>query len=83
VAYPNGNYNDAVVKASQDCGYVGGFTCEVGFNGGSDPPFTLKRKHVLNGLSIGWSGRFSEAFFAAELSGIRHAVKARIGRGKA
>ena len=83
VAYPNGNYNEAVIKASQDCGYVGGFTCEVGSNCDSDPPFTLKRKHVLNDLSIGWNGRFSEAFFAAELSGIRHAVKARIGRGKA
>lgn len=81
VAYPNGNYNDEVLAASKECGYLGGFTCEVGFNVASDSPFILKRKHVLNELSIGWNGRFSEAFFAAELSGIRHAVKAKIGCG--
>lgn len=75
VAYPNGNYNEAVISAAKDCGYVGGFTCEVGFNGDSDRPFTLKRKHVLNELSIGWTGMFSEHFFSAELSGIRHNVK--------
>lgn len=81
VAYPNGNYNEAVLRASRECGYVGGFTCDVGFNSGSEYPFTLKRKHVLNELSIGWTGKFSERFFEAELSGVRHAVKARVGRG--
>lgn len=81
VAYPNGNYNEAVITASQDCGYIGGFTCEVGFNYSNDHPFTLKRKHVLNELSVGWNGQFSEAFFATELSGIRHSVKAKIRRG--
>lgn len=80
IAYPNGNYNEAVVTASQVCGYLGGFTCEVGFNVTSERPFQLKRKHVLNELSIGWDGQFSEAFFAAELSGIRHGVKAIIRR---
>lgn len=81
VAYPNGNYNDDVLAASKECGYLGGFTCEVGVNVTSDRPFVLKRKHVLNELSIGWDGQFSETFFATELSGIRHAVKARIRRG--
>lgn len=80
IAYPNGNYNEAVVTASQVCGYLGGFTCEVGFNVTSERPFQLKRKHVLNELSIGWDGQFSDAFFAAELSGIRHGVKAIIQR---
>ncbi|MDF0651042.1 MAG: polysaccharide deacetylase family protein [Nitrospira sp.] len=78
IAYPNGNYNEAVIAASQECGYVGGFTCDVGFNVTSARPFELRRKHVLNDLSVGWDGKFSEAFFATELSGIRHAVKARI-----
>lgn len=80
IAYPNGNYNEAVIRASQVCGYLGGFTCEIGFNVTSERPFQLKRKHVLNELSIGWDGQFSNAFFAAELSGIRHDVKAIIRR---
>lgn len=80
VAYPNGNHNEAVVTASQECGYIGGFTCDVGFNVTSARPFGLKRKHMLNDLSIGWDGQFSEAFFATELSGIRHAVKALMQR---
>lgn len=80
IAYPNGNYNEAVVTASQECGYLGGFTCDVGFNVTSTRPFELKRKHVLNELSIGWDGQFSDAFFATELSGIRHDVKATIRR---
>jgi len=81
VAYPNGNHNEAVATASQECGYIGGFTCDVGFNVTSARPFGLKRKHVLNDLSIGWDGKFSEAFFATELSGIRHAVKALMQHG--
>ncbi|HMS82132.1 MAG TPA: polysaccharide deacetylase family protein [Nitrospira sp.] len=80
VAYPNGNYNNEVLAASKECGYLAGFTCEVGSNVTSDRPFVLKRKHVLNELSIGWNGQFSETFFATELSGIRHAVKAGLGR---
>lgn len=80
VAYPNGNYNEEVISASQHCGYVGGFTCDVGFNADSDRPFMLKRKHVLNELSVGWTGKFSEQFFSTELSGIRHVIKARLGR---
>lgn len=81
VAYPNGNYNDEVLAASKECGYLGGFTCEVGSNVTSDRPFVLKRKHVLNELSIGWNGQFSETFFATELSGIRHIVKSTIWPG--
>ena len=43
VAYPNGNYNESVVEASQECGYIGGFTCDVGFNVTSAMPFELRR----------------------------------------
>jgi peptidoglycan/xylan/chitin deacetylase (PgdA/CDA1 family) len=78
IAYPNGNYNDAVIATSQEAGYIGGFTCDIGFNPSSDRPFLLKRKHVLNDLSLGLTGQFSSTFFAAELSGIRHMVKTRI-----
>jgi peptidoglycan/xylan/chitin deacetylase (PgdA/CDA1 family) len=75
IAYPNGNYNDEVIALSQEAGYIGGFTCDVGFNTNSDRPFTMKRKHVLNELSRGLAGRFSNVFFATELSGIRQTVK--------
>jgi peptidoglycan/xylan/chitin deacetylase (PgdA/CDA1 family) len=75
IAYPNGNYNDEVIALSQEAGYLGGFTCDVGFNTSSDRPFTMKRKHVLNELSRGLAGGFSNVFFATELSGIRQTVK--------
>lgn len=76
IAYPNGNYNEDVIAMVREAGYLGGFTCDVGFNNNSGRPYTLKRKHVLNELSLGLRGRFSNVLFAAELSGIRLTLKA-------
>ena len=76
--YPNGDYNQCVVELTEKAGYVAAFTCDPGINLPNDPPFELKRMHVLESMSVTPCGKYMESFFAAELSGVRRLLKSQI-----
>ena len=75
IAYPNGNHNEAIIKATEESGYLAGFTCMPGINSSAEKPFELKRRHVLEDFSLGATGKFSEQALRTELSGIRTDLK--------
>lgn len=75
LSYPNGDYNDLVIRLAKEAEYLASFTCLPGVNVSPDRPMELKRKHVNEDFSLDWNGHFSELFFKAELSGIRSYLK--------
>ena len=75
ISYPNGNYNESVIRVTIESGYLASFTCVPGTNSSYKHPFTLKRKHIRETHSLGLNGAFSELFFKVELSGIRSSLK--------
>ena len=81
LAYPNGNYNEGIKKLARRVGYLACFTCQTGINQDRPDPFELKRKNVLEELSLGMNGQYSELFFKAELCGGRAYVKRLISKG--
>ena len=50
-AYPNGDWNDAVVGGVHRAGYNFAFTTEPGLVSSHDEPFTLRRVNVHDGMS--------------------------------
>ncbi len=72
IAYPNGNFNEDIIKIAKKNNYLAGFTCIPGSNTQNDNWFALKRKHVHESLSLGLNGRFSELFYKVELSDLRN-----------
>ncbi|MCG3116089.1 MAG: polysaccharide deacetylase family protein [Candidatus Manganitrophus sp. SA1] len=81
IAYPNGNYDAFVTQITREAGYLAGFTCVPGTNASLENPYELKRRHVLEELSLGMNNRFSELAFKTELSGIRSDIKRWVKRG--
>lgn len=75
LSYPNGDYNDFVIKIAREAGFLASFTCNPGTNISSEHPFELKRNHINEDSSLDWNGYFSELFFKVELSGIRLYLK--------
>lgn len=82
IAYPNGNYNEGIIRASKRLGYLAGFTCEPGKNTDVNNKFTMKRKHVHESVSLDLHGKYSELYFKAEMSDVRTSLKQRISRIK-
>lgn len=71
IAYPNGNYDDRVIRYAKKYGYVAAFTCEQGINMSVNNQFEIKRNYISEYSSYGLSGSYSELFFEVELSGVR------------
>ena len=49
--YPNGNYNERIVKMMKECGYVSAMTCNSGWNWKGGDLYTLKRISIHNDVS--------------------------------
>lgn len=78
VAYPNGNYDDRVVKIVKESGYLAGFNCIPGINYSYKSLLELKRKHVREDITLGLNEDFSELFFKIEMSGMRDYLKSML-----
>ncbi|MCA9364390.1 MAG: polysaccharide deacetylase family protein, partial [Candidatus Moranbacteria bacterium] len=50
--YPYGEYNDVVIQAVKDAGYVGARSVDVGFNIPSSNRYVLKDQHVESGVTV-------------------------------
>ena len=46
IAYPNGNYDDSVVRQAREVGFVAGFTTQRGLVSEGDDPLRLRRLNV-------------------------------------
>lgn len=79
-AYPNGNYNEIIIKVTKEIGYLASFTCLTGVNYSYKNLnfFELKRKHMIDECSLGLDKQFSELFLKVELSGIKNYLKSRV-----
>jgi peptidoglycan/xylan/chitin deacetylase (PgdA/CDA1 family) len=85
-AYPNGKRDDIspeVVAAVRRAGYRAAVTTIEGRPGRSSDPFRLERIGATVGASTDAQGRFDEALFAAELSGVLGALFLRRRRDRA
>lgn len=82
IAYPNGNYDDRVIRFAKKYGYVAAFTCNPGINRLVDKVYEIRRCFVSEKSSEGLCGRYSDLFFNVELSGIRHDIRKFINRDK-
>jgi len=71
IAYPNGNYNNEILKIAEASGYIFGFTCNHGINTISGKCLTIKRRHIGEDVTLGFNHQFSQLFFEIELSGAR------------
>lgn len=72
-SYPNGKRDDVtpeVVALVRGAGYEGAVSTIDGRVGPRSDPFFLERKGATRGASAGPDGRFDEALFAVELSGL-------------
>jgi len=72
-AYPNGNYNTAVMAELKAAGYQLAATTRRGINTARTNPYELCRINVNGALFTGSDGRFSSDLFAFKLSGLRQA----------
>ena len=69
-AYPNGNYNDAIIRILREAGYKLAVTTEPGLNAVGTDPLRLKRKCLDDRTLADHKGRYSEAVFEAHLTGL-------------
>lgn len=46
IAYPNGNYDEAVIRQAREAGYLAGFTTQRGLVSEGDDPLRLRRLNV-------------------------------------
>jgi len=65
-SYPNGNYNDAVVHAVEDAGFVSAVTTRPGYHRPHDNPYEIRRYGVGAWCTLG--------FFKARLTGVFESV---------
>lgn len=61
LAYPNGSYDERVIRLAQELGYKAGFTTRRGKVKADPPRFTLPRIPLDNGVANSADGIFSEA----------------------
>lgn len=69
-AYPNGNYDGAVMAELKAAGYRFAATTRRGINTAWTNPFELRRMNVNGRLFADSRGRFSEDLFAFRLAGL-------------
>lgn len=62
-AYPNGNYNNKIVKLTRKAGYKAAFTTRFGTNNTKTPLLELRRIRVDENFSRGIGGKFSRCLF--------------------
>lgn len=62
-AYPNGNYNRHVLKATRFAGYEAGFTTRYGMNWPNTDPYEIRRIRVDDRFSRAGRGGFSPSLF--------------------
>lgn len=74
LSYPNGNFTQKTIELAQGAGYVGAFTCVGGKNVDSLSPYELRRLHIRESSSLGFTRKFSDLFFAIDLSGLRNTL---------
>jgi peptidoglycan/xylan/chitin deacetylase (PgdA/CDA1 family) len=64
IAYPNGDHDEAVCRATEEAGYEAAFTTEKGRNGAATDPYRLRRVsvHAADGaLAVLWKVLTGEA----------------------
>lgn len=66
-AYCNGYYNDAVIRAVREAGYVSALTTEDRLNFRGQDPYRLARRVVWEGSGRGPLGRMSRSMIACQL----------------
>jgi peptidoglycan/xylan/chitin deacetylase (PgdA/CDA1 family) len=71
LSYPNGDFNDNVIKNTRKSSYLGAFSCISGFNNSNFNEFKIKRIHIRADRSLGLNQKFSGIFFKILLSGTR------------
>lgn len=69
LAYPNGDFNQAVADAAADAGYRYAYTT-CACTGAAAPELTIPRRMVWERSGIGSGGRFSSAVFHCETRGV-------------
>ena len=79
LAYPNGNYNGAVIDVAKAAGYHGAVTTAFERTDPSmDRVFALRRIGIHEGMSVGGNGRFSEAAFSFGISGWKDKLRGNL-----
>jgi len=69
-AYPNGGYNQDILRKVKDSGYLGACTTCNGLSSPDEDRFALSRKGTDSGVCLNVWGGFSRALFAVETSGL-------------
>ncbi len=75
IAYPNGDYDQRVLRVAGEAGYLAAFTCRSGVNESIDNPLEIKRINMREDSAAGFGKAFSPFLFRVELSGVRFLVK--------
>ncbi|MBF0565701.1 MAG: polysaccharide deacetylase family protein [Nitrospirae bacterium] len=70
LAYPNGNFDNRVIRAAKDAGYTGAVSTIAGVNDGHTDPFALRRINIHEGKSTGPNGSFSSSLFSTYVAGL-------------
>lgn len=68
LAYPNGDYNDAIIKEVQSAGYLGAMAMYNAETADNIDRFTLRRTGFSEGACMGPLGGFSKAIFACKIA---------------
>ena len=67
-SYPNGNYNEKIIKKLSQAGYESALTVEKGINTRKTDLYRLKRINIHEGKFSNLKGNFSEKLFAIYLA---------------
>jgi peptidoglycan/xylan/chitin deacetylase (PgdA/CDA1 family) len=70
IAYPSGDHDERVTRATAQAGYRLGFTTVPGSNTPGASPLRLRRKGIGEATAETPWGRFSPSLFAVEVSGL-------------
>jgi peptidoglycan/xylan/chitin deacetylase (PgdA/CDA1 family) len=77
LSYPNGNYNKKIISFAKEAGYIAAFSTLCGVNNSHSLKyfFCLKRIHINEHNSLGFSNNYSSLFFEIELSSVKFLSK--------
>jgi len=70
LAYPNGDYNDAIKEEVRAAGYLGAMAMHNDETADNVDIFAIRRRGISEGACIGPFGDFSKAIFACKIAGI-------------